>query len=137
MNQNDLSRKLKRKKTKEQKMKKSEKVVRQSGEKEKTKPKKSSQVVHHSGKKVKSKPKFYSNQESKSISSSEAERRKQQYKKMFIDPPMKSGGKVMPETRSDEKVNIMIIKVSLFLSRLLIQDIGQEVTRMIEEEMEK
>ena len=119
-------------------MKKSMKVARHSEEMEKNKPKskKLSKVAHHSAEKVKRKPKLYSNQKLKSISSSEAERRKQLYKEK-IKSPVKCGGKVMPETRSDDKVNILIIKVSLFLFRFLLQDVGQEVTRMIEEEMKK
>ena len=102
-------------------------------EKTKSRTKKSGQVAHPSAEKVKSMSKFYPNssKKSKPISRSEEERRKQLYKEKFINSP------VRPETRSDDKVNIMFIKVSLFLSLFLIQDVGQEVTRMIEEEMKK
>ena len=59
-------------------------------------------------------------------------------KKSKLQSQVESEGKVMPETRSDDKVNIIIkVLICSFLTRLLTQDIGPEVTRMIEEEMKK
>ena len=112
----DPSGKLKRKKNKEQKMIKSRKVV------------------HHRRVNEKNNLQFYSNKKSNSITPSEAERRKQLYTEKFIKSPVK----VVVETSSHDKVNITIkVAICSFLPRLLTQDYGQEVSRVIEEEIKK